>query len=112
MIQFLKVFFILVLAFMIYEIVDVSLQSNLFDQLPALVKIPWMQATLWDFYANVLVLFVWIVFKEQNHLIKILWLILLVCLGSVATCIYVLKELFILREGEGIKELLTKQHSR
>jgi hypothetical protein len=76
---------------MLWEIVDTSIESNLFDELPTLVKIPWMEATLYDFYANLIFLFLWVSYKEKRLYNKILWLVLMVALGSVATCIYILK---------------------
>lgn len=104
------VLFILLLLLMIFTIVKVSLESNLFNELPELLKIPWMQATLVDFYTNVFILFLWITYKEKKHYKKLIWLILLVILGSVATCIYILKELIQLKKSENLKDLLTKQN--
>lgn len=108
---FLKILVSLVLLFMIWEIIDTSLESSLFDELPALVRIPWMEATLYDFYANALFIYLWIFYKEKNVLKKIFWLVFLISMGSVATCIYLLKELFALRKDEEVKVLLTKQHA-
>jgi hypothetical protein len=42
--------------------------------------------------------------------LKIIWLILLVTLGSIASCAYVLIQLFKLKPGEGLKELFSKQN--
>src|ERR1700712_4990071 len=78
MITFLKILFSCVLVFMCYEVISTSLASNLFEQWDFLGGIPWMRATLWDFYANVLVIFTWIAYKEKSLALKIIWLILLV----------------------------------
>jgi len=40
---------------------------------------------------------------------RIIWLILLCALGSIATCAYVFIQLFRLKPGEGIKELLSNR---
>lgn len=69
-----------------------------------------MRATLWDFYANVTVIFIWVCYKEKHVALKIIWLILLVCLGSIASCAYLLIQLFTLKPKEGLKELLIKQN--
>jgi hypothetical protein len=69
-----------------------------------------MKATLWDFYANVAVIYLWVCYKEPGILMKVIWLILLVFLGSIASCAYVLIELFRLEPNEGLKELFTKRH--
>lgn len=107
MIGFLKVLFSLVLIFMCYEVIITSLQSNLFEQWHFLGSIPWMRATLLDFYANVFVIFTWVCYKEKKLLYKILWLVLLVCLGSIASCIFVLIQLFKLKKNQGLRELFS-----
>lgn len=101
---------ILLLSFMIWEIIDTSLESSLFTELPSLLRIPWMEATLYDFYANVFFLYLWIFYKEKNSTKKIGWLIFLIGMGSVATCVYLLKELFALKEKEDFKTLLIRQN--
>ena len=110
MITALKVIFSVLLVWMCYAVISTSLQSNLFKEWDALGAIPWIRATLWDFYANVTVIFLWVCFKEKSIGLKILWLILLVCLGSIASCAYVLIQLFRLKPGEGLKELFSKQN--
>jgi hypothetical protein len=110
MITTLKVIFSLLFAWMCYVVVTACLQSNLFKEWDFLGSIPWMRATLWDFYANVFVIFVWVCYKEKHIALKILWLLLLVTLGSIASCAYVLIQLFRLKPGEGLKELFGKQN--
>jgi hypothetical protein len=99
-----------ILLFMIWQIINTSLESSLFDELPKLVQIPWMEATLYDFYANVFFIYLWIFYKEKNWVKKISWLFFLILMGSVATCVYILKELFSLKENEEITLLLTRQN--
>ena len=106
----LKVFFSLLFAWMCYQVISTSISSNLFKEWDFLGSIPWMRATLWDFYANVTVLFLWVCYKEKSTLLKIIWLILLVALGSIATCAYVLIQLFKLKPGGGLKEFFGKQN--
>src|SRR5580698_6411780 len=110
MITTLKVIFSLLLIWMCYTVISTSLQSNLFKDWNFLGSIPWMRATLWDFYANVAVIFVWVCYKEKSYLLKFMWLILLVALGSIASCAFVLIQLFRLKPGEGLKELFSKQN--
>ncbi|MDP9047388.1 MAG: DUF1475 domain-containing protein [Bacteroidota bacterium] len=110
MITFLKIFFSALFIWMCYMVISTSLSSNLFHEWNFLGSIPWMRATLWDFYANVAVIFLWVAYKEKSILIKIIWLILLVALGSIASCAYVLIQLFRLKPAEGLKELFGKQN--
>ncbi|MFB9841982.1 DUF1475 family protein [Mucilaginibacter ginsenosidivorans] len=108
MITALKIIFGVLLAWMCYTVISTCLESNLFKEWDFLGSIPWMRATLWDFYANVAVIFIWVCYKEKSIFFKILWLIFLVCLGSIASCAYVLIQLFRLKPGEGLKEFFSK----
>jgi len=110
MITFLKVLFSLIFVWMCIVVVSTCLSNNLFLQWGLLGDIAWMRATLWDFYANVTVIFVWLCYKESKLYLKIIWLILLVTLGSIASCAYVLIQLFKLKPGEGLKELFGKKN--
>lgn len=106
MITTLKIIFTFLLVWIIYIVISTSLTSSLFEEWDFLSSIPWMKATLWDFYINVFVIYCWILYKESSILSKLIWLILMVCLGSIASCIYILIALFSLKKGEGVKELL------
>jgi hypothetical protein len=110
MINFLKILFSVLFVWMCYVVITTSFNSNLFSNWDYLGNIPWMRATLWDFYTNVTVIFVWICYKENKLYLKIIWLLLLVTLGSIASCTYVLIQLFKLKPGEGLKELFSKQN--
>lgn len=109
MINTLKIVFSALLVFMCYKVISTSLESNLFEQWNFLGSIPWMAATLWDFYANIFIISLWMFYKEKSVILKISIAILFVCLGSIATLAYVLVHLFKLKPGEGVKELLLKR---
>ena len=106
MVPFLKVFLSLVWLFMVYTVVSTSLESSLFKEWNYLGSIPWMRATLWDFYANVLVIYLWVLYRERYILPKILWAVLFFALGSIGTIGYVLLQLYALRKDEGIQTFL------
>jgi hypothetical protein len=110
MITALKLFFALLFVWMCYVVIHTSIRSNLFKEWDFLGSIPWMRATLWDFYANVTIIFFWLCYKEKSIVLKVVWLILLVALGSIASCAYVLIQLFKLKPGEGLKEIFGKQN--
>jgi hypothetical protein len=106
--------FSVVFIFMCYKVVKISIESNLFQLMANwpqdnILK-PWFNATLWDFYSNVLAIYVWICYKETSVFSKILWLLLLISLGSIGTMLYLLIQLFKLKEGEGLKELFAKRN--
>ncbi|XP_050367045.1 uncharacterized protein LOC126785409 isoform X2 [Argentina anserina] len=50
---------------------------------------PWMDATLIDFYINVTALSVWVAYKESSWVTAVVWIILLICFGSITTCVYI-----------------------
>ncbi|WP_096356803.1 DUF1475 family protein [Mucilaginibacter gotjawali] len=110
MITALKILFSILFVSMCYTVISTSMHSNLFEQWNFLATIPWMRATLWDFYANVTVIFLWVCYKENSVFLRIVWLILLVTLGSIGSCAYVLIQLFRLKQNEGLKELFGKQN--
>jgi Protein of unknown function (DUF1475) len=106
MVSFLKIFLIVVWLFMVYMVVSTSLESSLFKEWDYLAGIPWMRATLWDFYANILVIYLWVLYREKSIASKILWLILFVALGSIGSIGYLLIQLFGVKRGEGIEMIL------
>ena len=111
MITSLKIIFTGLLIWIIYVVISTSLESNLFTEWDFLGSIPWMRATLWDFYTNALIIYLWIFYKESGILVKILWLLLMFFLGSIASCAYILIQLFRLKPGEGLTELFTKRYA-
>lgn len=106
MVTFLKIFLSAVWLFMVYMVVATSLESSLFKEWDFLGSIPWMRATLWDFYANILIIYLYVLYREKNVAIKILWAVLFFTLGSIGSIGYVLIQLFGLKEGEGIDKIL------
>lgn len=110
MVTSLKVLFSAVLVFMSYKVIDTSMQSNLFEEWNYLAGIPWMRTTLWDFYANVLVLSLWVCYKESVIWQRILWILAFVAFGSIGTCAYLLVQLFKLKKGEPLSVIFAKQN--
>ncbi|GLT75171.1 hypothetical protein SLA2020_469150 [Shorea laevis] len=73
---------------------------------------PWMTATLIDFYINVVALSVWVAYKEPNWISAFLWIILLICLGSIITCAYIVRELFQITCQDPVYLILVKREDR
>ncbi len=94
--------------YMIYTVISTSLESNLFKEWSYLGSIPWMRATLIDFYTNIAVLFAWVVYKERSWIVRAVWLVLFVGLGSIGVTVYVLVQLFRLKPGDGIEHVLLR----
>jgi hypothetical protein len=105
----LKILFSALSLFMVYMVVSTSLESNLIKEWSFLGSIPWMRATLFDFYTNIIVLYAWVVYKEASWLSRIVWLILFVGLGSITVTLYVVIQLMKLKPGEGIEHVLLRR---
>ncbi|KAI5597328.1 hypothetical protein BDE02_02G058600 [Populus trichocarpa] len=67
---------------------------------------PWMAATLVDFYINIIVLAAWISYKESNFITATVWIVLLICFGSIATCAYIFIQLLKLSPEESLQDPL------
>lgn len=109
MVTFLKYLMAGLGLFMLYTTIDTSLESSLVAEWPTLIAIPWMQATLIDFYINIAVIFLWVAYKERTLVAKVLWLILLIATGSMAATAYVFLQLHRLKPGEGWEQALLRR---
>lgn len=89
-------------VYIVYTVISTSIESNLFKEWDFLASIPWMKATLIDFYINTIVIFSWMSFREKNWQVRFMWLLLFVFLGSIATTFYVLIQLFKLDKDEPV----------
>jgi hypothetical protein len=105
----LKILFSVLSLSMVSIVVSTSLESNLIKEWSFLGSIPWMRATLIDFYINILVLYAWVVYKEVGWLSRVVWLLLFVGLGSITVTFYVVIQLMKLKPGEGIEYVLLRR---
>ncbi|OWM85018.1 hypothetical protein CDL15_Pgr027805 [Punica granatum] len=64
----------------------------------------WMAATLVDFYTVLAPIAVWVVYREANAFTAIVWVILLICLGSVTMSFYILLQLLKLSPQESAQD--------
>jgi len=94
---------------MAYIVITTSMESNLIQEWSFLGSIPWMRATLIDFYFNIAVLYAWVLYKETGWMSRIIWLLLFVGLGSITVTLYVVLQLMKLKPGEGIEQVLLRR---
>ncbi len=85
---------------MIVIVVLTSLQSNLAEVIPQIKDEPWFMTTIIDFYFNVIVISLWVFYKENNWVKSLLWTVSFVLLGSITTCLYVFIQLCVLNSEE------------
>lgn len=94
---------------MIYVTVVTSMQSSLIKDWNFLGSIPWMRATLFDFYFNITILSSWMFYKEKSWGPRLFWLVLFVVLGSIATSFYVWLQLMRLQPGDSAASVLVRR---
>ena len=109
MIGFLKIIFSFILVTMLWVTTWASLELILFTHLPTLVKDPWVIATLFDAYYGFITFYLWVCYKENSMIARLLWLIGIMLLGNIAMAIYMLIELFKLDKDSTLTDLVIKK---
>lgn len=54
---------------------------------------PWFVATFADAYCGFLTFYVWVAYKEHSSIARIVWFVLIMCLGNIAMATYMLLQL-------------------
>ena len=88
---------------MLFMIVFSLLTGDFFEQGSILMGLVWGQMSLVDLYVGFALVYVWIFYKETNILPRIIWAVLLIVTGSLATALYILIETY---RAKTIEELL------
>ncbi len=110
MVIFLRVLFIVVIASMLFVTTWASLHTPLFSIPRDVWAHPWFIATLVDAYWAFLTFFVWVAWKEQSLLARVLWLPAILALGNLAMAAYMLRELFRVSSGAAISPIFTQRN--
>jgi hypothetical protein len=106
---FLKLLFGFIFVWMVVSTIRASMQVSLWHAWNAFAGNPWAVATLYDAYAGFITFYVWVVYKERNAGLRILWFVLIMCLGNIAMSAYVLRELFRLPAAEKVESILWRR---
>jgi Protein of unknown function (DUF1475) len=88
-----------------------SLSVSLWSAWNSFAGNPWAVATLYDAYFGFITFWVWVAYKEKAMWSRILWLVLILCLGNMAMSLYVLIQLFRLKPDEPAESLLRVQEA-
>ncbi len=110
MLWFLRFLFLAVLASMLWVTSWASLQGSLFAIPREVFTHPWFIATLFDAYLGFLTFYVWQAWKEQSLPARVLWFIAVMLLGNLAMAIYLLVELFRIKESSQISEVIVRRN--
>ena len=72
--------------------------GNFFVEGAVLVDMVWGLVTLVDLYLGLLLFSFWVMCREENKTIALLWSVLILLLGNMLSCLYILKSFY---EAEG-----------
>jgi len=113
MIWFLRALFAAVIVAMLGVTTWASLHQSLGDfARGAVIRDPWVVATLFDAYFGFLAFFVWVAWKEQSLAARLLWFIALMLLGNLAIGAFMLRELFAVSPTQPSREALAHVFTR
>lgn len=104
----LKLLFAVILVWMTAVTIRTSLTVSLWDAWDSFGDNPWAVATLYDAYFGFTTFWVWVAYKERRMGQRILWLVLIYALGNIAMSLYVLIQLFRLREDQPAEAVLLR----
>lgn len=109
MIWTLRVFFLIVLASMLWVTGWASWSCALWKTPREVATHPWFIATLFDAYWGFLTFWCWVCWKETSWIKRIVWLIAILLLGNIAMSAYVLNKLFRLPTDATVRDLLVNR---
>ena len=96
----------LIFIIMVAETVRASLQMGITAAWDDYAANPWAVATLYDAYSGFTLYWLWVAFRERSWGPRIVWLILIMTLGNIATSAYLFWQLWRLRPDEPVANLL------
>lgn len=67
----------------------------------------WGQMSLVDLYVGFFLVYFWVFYKETSVISRVVWAVLFVITGSMATALYIYKESL---KADSIEQLLTERH--
>ena len=108
MMTFLKLLFTAILIGMLFITIKAGRHENLF-RAGHILDEPWVIATLWDAYCGFITFYVWVAYKETTVAMRVLWFVLIMCLGNIAMAVYMLIQLFRLPADATMQELLLRK---
>lgn len=112
MILFLRLLFITVIASMLWVTSWASLHQPLgaFAR-SAIFRDPWVIATLFDAYWAFVTFYVWVAWKEQSLVARVLWFLSIILLGNMAMSAYMLAQLFAVPAAGPLADVFTRRQS-
>jgi hypothetical protein len=106
---FLKFLFGAILICMTIVTVHASIAVSLWTAWDSYAANPWAVATLWDAYCGFTIFYCWVCYKERSRASRVLWFVLIMGLGNIATSLYLLIQLFLLPDSEPLESLVRRR---
>lgn len=104
----LKLLFGGIFVWMVVLTVRTSIEVSIWEAWNSFAANPWAVATLYDAYFGFLTFWVWVAYKERRMAGRVIWLVLILGLGNIATSFYMLIQLFQLRPEDPAEALLRR----
>ena len=101
-----------ILVVMLMVTIRASLYCPIYAVPQDVVRDPWFQATLVDAYCGFLTFFVWVAYREQTPIARVMWFVAIMGLGNMAMAAYVLWQLYRLPAGATMETLLLRPQAR
>ena len=108
----LKILFAAIFLWMTILTIRTSLAVSLWSAWDSYAANPWAVATLYDAYFGFITFWVWVAYKENTLWSRVLWLILIFGLGNIAMSLYVLIQLFRLKQDQSVEALFLREGRR
>jgi hypothetical protein len=106
---FLKILMAGICVWMTIVTIRTSMAISLWAAWDSYAANPWAVATLWDVYFGFTIFWLWVVLKERNWGVRILWLILIYGLGNIATSAYVFLQLMKLSPEDPVEAIFRRR---
>ncbi len=110
MIIALRLLFIVVIASMLAVTTWASLHTPLLSLPRDVWTHPWFIATLIDAYWAFITFYVWVAWKEQSAVARLLWLPAILALGNLAMAAYMLAQLFQVSANSPLAPVFTQRN--
>ncbi len=104
----LKILFAAIFLWMTILTIRTSLAVSLWSAWDSYAANPWAVTTLYDAYFGFITFWVWVAYKENTLLSRLLWLVLILGLGNIAMSLYVLIQLVRLKPDQPVEALLRR----
>lgn len=101
-----------IFVWMLVLTIHTSMTVSLWGAWDSFAANPWAVATLYDAYFGFLTFWIWVAYRERTIGARVLWLVLIFCLGNIAMSLYVLIQIFGLKPGEPVDSLLRRREMR